>query len=724
MDCIDEEKMNSECSHIIVQNNEYQSLQEQVKNKVLNSTTYQGEKKVYTMENIIIQVSKYEDQNDEDNSIIDLGKCEETLRKKYFISDDESLIIFKSDIKGEGSYSTFVQYEVYHPNTLEPLPLSDCSEDQISISVSVNLSNETKSLLNSLSSSGHNLFDKSDSFYNDICVTYTTENGTDMSMTDRQHAIENSGGSLNLCQIGCELQSFNYTTQKAKCDCNITSAKTIKNIDDIEFSMDFLKISIFEGFKYSNYLVIKCYKLLLDMKLLQKNIGFIFMSIVFFSLLLLFFIYIFKERKKIEYYIQSILKNKSVYMNNRRNLKNNNNNKNIGNKNNNKNISNNKNKNDNKKLIIKTNKKNLKNNVKKEPIKKNNNAPPLKKNKRIINKNSRNLSSFKNLSNTNDDLMKQNAIKNLNINIIPIHNINYEKSMKGKNDNKKNINIKKAKSDLNIYKLKNTNNKNIYNKNKNLKIKDKVRQLKTIGKHKKILDIDYINYQTLNIHELNNLEYRVAIIVDKRTFLQFYINLIRKKQLIIFTFIPIDDYNLVSLKISLFLLSFSLYMTVNAFFFTDNTMHQIYTSNGKLDLLKHIPQIIYSSLISSVVNTILKQLSLSEDNILSIKQAKQMKISIKRAKTVQNYLHIKFFVFFIVSFLLILFYWYFISCFCAVYTNTQIILIKDSLISFGISMLYPFGISLIPGFFRIPALRAKNKDKVCIYKISQLAALI
>ena len=165
-------------------------------------------------------------------------------------------------------------------------------------------------------------------------------------------------------------------------------------------------------------------------------------------------------------------------------------------------------------------------------------------------------------------------------------------------------------------------------------------------------------------------------------------------------------------------------MTVNAFFFTDNTMHQIYENNGKLDLLKHIPQIIYSSLISSVVNTILKQLSLSEDNILSIKKAKQMKISIKRAKNVKSYLQIKFIVFFIISFLLTLFYWYFISCFCAVYTNTQIILIKDSLISFGISMLYPFGISIIPGFFRIPALRSKNKDKICFYKFSQLAALI
>ena len=90
---------------------------------------------------------------------------------------------------------------------------------------------------------------------------------------------------------------------------------------------------------------------------------------------------------------------------------------------------------------------------------------------------------------------------------------------------------------------------------------------------------------------------------------------------------------------------------------------------------------------------------------------------------IKDYLTIKFIAFFIVSFLLTIFYWYFISCFCAVYNNTQIILIKDSLISFGVSMLYPFGINLLPGIFRIPSLRAKNKDKKCLYTISQLLSL-
>ena len=39
-------------------------------------------------------------------------------------------------------------------------------------------------------------------------------------------------------------------------------------------------------------------------------------------------------------------------------------------------------------------------------------------------------------------------------------------------------------------------------------------------------------------------------------------------------------------------------------------------------------------------------------------------------------------------------------------------------------MLYPFGLNLLPGILRIPALRAQKKDKKCLYKISTIVALI
>ena len=231
------------------------------------------------------------------------------------------------------------------------------------------------------------------------------------------------------------------------------------------------------------------------------------------------------------------------------------------------------------------------------------------------------------------------------------------------------------------------------------------------------------NNRNLNDEELNRLEYELAIIIDKRTYFQFYFSLVKRKQLILFAFIPNNDYNLVAIKIALLLLSFSLYFTVNGFFFSDSTMNKINEDKGEFNILFQIPQILYSSVISTVINVILKQLSLSERQILSIKQENNFNVAQKKSKKLRKYIKIKLALFFFLSILLLIFFWYFISCFCAVYKNTQMILIKDTLISFGLSMLYPFGLNLIPGMFRIPALRAIKKDKKNLYKFSNLLNL-
>ena len=121
---------------------------------------------------------------------------------------------------------------------------------------------------------------------------------------------------------------------------------------------------------------------------------------------------------------------------------------------------------------------------------------------------------------------------------------------------------------------------------------------------------------------------------------------------------------------------------------------------------------------------ILKKLSLSEKNLLELKHEKDCKIIVDKGNKIDKNLTIKFIIFFILGNLFMIIFWYYIAAFCGVYTNTQWILIKDTLVSFGLSMLYPFGLNLLPGFLRIPALKAKNTNKKCLYKISTLVAII
>ena len=227
----------------------------------------------------------------------------------------------------------------------------------------------------------------------------------------------------------------------------------------------------------------------------------------------------------------------------------------------------------------------------------------------------------------------------------------------------------------------------------------------------------------LNDYEINDLDYKTALKKDKRNFIQYYISLLKRKQLIIFTFFVNDDYNSKIIKISSFLFSFVFYYVVNALFFNDETMHKIYEDEGTFNFIYQLPQILYSTIISSAISFIVKFLSLSEKDILKLKGKEKENIQ-EKSKRIITCLNIKFIIYFIIDFFFLIFFWYYLGCFCAVYKNTQIHLIKDTSFSFLLSLLYPLILSLLPGLFRIPALSAPKKDKECTYKLSKIVQII
>ena len=231
-----------------------------------------------------------------------------------------------------------------------------------------------------------------------------------------------------------------------------------------------------------------------------------------------------------------------------------------------------------------------------------------------------------------------------------------------------------------------------------------------------------ITNEEYNDYEMNNLPYEEAIKIDKRTYWEYYLSLIKTKELLIFSFYLSTDYNLRTIKINLFFLTFALNLTVNACFFNDSTMHKIYQDEGSYNFLYQLPQIIYSLLITVLVKTILSMLSLTEKSIVKLKQEK--KIDVNEFTKVNKCLKIKLIIFFALEFVFLLLFWYYLSCFCALYKNTQVHLIKDTLTSFALSLFYPFVLNLIPGLFRISSIKKKDKNSKCLYKTSQLLQLI
>ena len=534
---------------------------------------------------------------------IDLGQCEEKLRQDYKIPDNEKLYMKKLDIIQEGMKTVKVEYDIYAKlggNNLICLNLTACGKNQIYISIPINITEPIYKI------------NSSSSYYNDICFTTTSEDGTDITMKDRQTEFIDNKIS---CQDGCYLYEYDYTNSKANCSCRAKKCSQSfagMNIDKKKILENFKNIDNLINFKF-----LVCYKKLFNKEGLLKNIGsYIIFSIIIFHIITIF-IFSLKQFSSIDKKIEKIVSEKL-------------------------------------KLLSKENDYNKK---------------KYTNNKKIS---------------IMEPIIYQifNEIY-LNRNISPII---YNKSLY--NDSKLEINLKKIKR----VKINNAIN-NIKNNKENLK--------------------NYID------EEINNFSYELSLKIDKRTYWQYYVSLLKTQHNLICAIFNNNDYNFRIIKIDLFMIGFTIEYTINALFYNDDTMHEIYENKGDFDLETQLPIAIYSTFISTILNYPLNFLALSNDAIINFKEDISKNNIKKKAKELKKKLFIKFTVYFIISFLFLILFWYYISIFGVIYRNTQMHLLKDTLISVGLSLIIPFGVYLIPGIFRLTSLSKKDKKRKYLYNLSK-----
>ena len=233
---------------------------------------------------------------------IDLGECETLLRNEYNISSNETLYMKKIDIAQEGMSTTKVEYDVYcklFGKNLIKLNLTVCEDSKISIFQPFII---TENIDKYNSSSG---------YYNDICYTTTSEDGTDIPLKDRQTNFIKEDKII--CQDDCEFTQYNISIGIAKCSCKVK--ETPKSIAD----MDINKMKLLDNFihikNFANFNFLFCYKILFCKKGIIYNIGsYILLAIIIFHIITLFIFYI-------KQYISLKNKIKNIRIKVRRNVK-------------------------------------------------------------------------------------------------------------------------------------------------------------------------------------------------------------------------------------------------------------------------------------------------------------------------------------------------------------------------------------------------------------------
>ena len=125
---------------------------------------------------------------------------------------------------------------------------------------------------------------------------------------------------------------------------------------------------------------------------------------------------------------------------------------------------------------------------------------------------------------------------------------------------------------------------------------------------------------SFNDYEFNSLDYNEALFYDKRTYCQYYFSLIKRKNIIFFSFCPSKDYNSIIIRSCIFSISFSIQYAINLAFFDDKIMYTIYAIGGIYDIIYFIPKITISFFGSYCLTNIIKIIFLSERNIFQSKK--------------------------------------------------------------------------------------------------------
>ena len=304
--------------------------------------------------------------------------------------------------------------------------------------------------------------------------------------------------------------------------------------------------------------------------------------------------------------------------------------------------------------------------------------------------------------------------KKINFNQIKNNN----KIISGNDSNNKSSNSRMKPKSKHLYLDLNNENKkkknNNHRTNKNSIAASKLSKLgKRIKKNSTLSNI--INKIFYNDYEKNTFSYNNAILNDRRTCCQYYLSLIKTKHPILFAFGPIKDYNSRVIKICILFLFFSFCYAINFSFVDEEMIHKIYEEYGGYKIMHYISYISISFAGAHILYIIMKLIFLPERNISEIRQKSSLYLANETAKKSKTCLKIKYFIFFLLGLVFLLIFWYVMSSFGAVYQNTQIYIFENALISFAISLIYPFFINIFPCIFRIPAIYSKNKNRGCMY---------
>ncbi len=563
-------------------------------------------------------------------SEINFGSCYDEIKKNNNINSDLIILIYEKYFND----SLLIFYDFYNPNSLEKIDISkECQNADIIIEKNINellkRNNENIDKSIELAKQNINIFDKSNEFFYDICFNYESPNGKDIPLKDR---LKEFYPNITLCDERCLYKGVNLTSMSAICQCKFTDFIGNKFFSENAF-ISKISEEIEEIISTSNVLILQCYENIFDYKYFRKNTGgFIILTIMIcHTICILIFYYIHLD--KLTRYIFILMQTYLSFLG---------------------------------KTNLIDNKKNI------ELFLKDVAAPNKKIDKKIIkNENGKIIRRRKNKEKTFIYQNNSNII-NLNIKKLEIKKNNLKQQIFLNKDTKK-IKIKRNSVNHNLSSFNSYTQKKLILLNK--KQNDLLKNNNCINKDLKYKINKYMKKYLST--DIDDTDFYDAMKLDKRKFYQYFWERIKMKLYVLNIILVNEPLIPRSIKTLLFLTKINLYFLINGLFINEDFISEIYHSKEEWScwylIKKSNDNLFYITFIGVFSGYLYTCFLFEEKKIKNIfKRNKDDQINIKN----EIYLLIKniksnFLTMFIINYIILIFSWYFVSCFNNVYYYTR-----------------------------------------------------
>ena len=593
---------------------------------------------------------------------------------------------------------------------------------------------------------GIDLFDLNSDFLNDICFKFTSEKKTDVPLDSR---VEDYYQNITFCddKESSHYLAYNYSSDKKtftyRCAFGYYKSEADKSgyLDKIDTELKSL-VSV------SNIKVITCYKKFLNLRDIITNYGGMICIGVFFIQIICFLIFCFCGIKPIEEKLQDLFTLGEVILKRFKDVLKSVRVKKTDEKDDGK---------PKKKLnlwgtIVKMirEKKAQRNNTEEQKLKPSN-PPNKRKSKITINEDEKHekRKSKGDIKNENKDDKPKRRKSKMTTNKKDNEG-DKQKRRKSKLSIKKpeegNENAKKENeedkiqiSDYNEEAEDNNNNTKLVDSNENNKLNDNIK-IQVKGKNDKTPEDNKEKKENINnlptqgnkepdqltqddkkskssqlydyeSDELNELPFKKALKYDKRSFCKYYWNILNFSHIILNVFFRHNDYNLFAVKLGLLFMTIPINLTFNIFFYTNKSIKLSYVKSMDdiTSFISNIANTIYSSILSTSLLIILKTICLTHNSVRVLRKFKDLQKAKQKSMCVLRCVKIRVAIYYILSLAFLGIFGFYVLCFCAVFENTQKDLVKSTLTSWLISLIYPLIICFITSIFRVLSFKFKNR---------------